>query len=295
MPGSLRLFQFRGIHVFVHWSWALVAWWQIRDRIGGYSSPVWDVTQYLMLFLVVLLHEFGHSLACRQTGGESERIMLWPLGGVAYVKPPPRPGAELWSIAAGPLVNVALVPVFWLLRQWVVGNPEFSADAQNWVHNIWQMNVFLLIFNLLPIYPLDGGQILRALLWYKVGRASSLKYAVICGFAGCAALVGLAIWAESIWIGVVAAFATWTCWGGWKQAKGLAKLETLPRHDGLACPACHEPPLAMEIWACPICKARLDVFSGPCGNCGNSPDPSAMPCAFCRKEFPLSAWITREG
>ena len=56
-------------------------------------------------------HEFGHALACRQVGGSANQIILWPLGGVAYVNPPQRPGATLWSIAAGPLVNVALLPV----------------------------------------------------------------------------------------------------------------------------------------------------------------------------------------
>src|SRR6202035_248478 len=72
--------------------------------------------EYLALFLIVMIHEFGHALACRQVGGTANQIVLWPLGGVAYVDPPPRPGAMLWSIAAGPLVNVALLPVFWSLR-----------------------------------------------------------------------------------------------------------------------------------------------------------------------------------
>ena len=72
---------------------------------------VWPVLEYLALFVIVLVHEFGHALACRQVGGQANQIVLWPLGGVAYVAPPPRPGATLWSIAAGPLVNVVLAPV----------------------------------------------------------------------------------------------------------------------------------------------------------------------------------------
>jgi Zn-dependent protease len=75
--------------------------------------PSWSIAEYLGLFLIVLTHEFGHAMACRQVGGTANRIMLWPLGGVAYVDPPQRPGAMLWSIAAGPLVNVALIPVFY--------------------------------------------------------------------------------------------------------------------------------------------------------------------------------------
>src|SRR6266853_2422166 len=108
--GSIRLFRFSEIDVFLHWSWFLLAFYEINARKGRYSSIGWNVAEYLALFLIVTLHEFGHSLACRQVGGQANQIVLWPLGGVAYVNPPPRPGATLWSIAAGPLVNVALLP-----------------------------------------------------------------------------------------------------------------------------------------------------------------------------------------
>ena len=71
--------------------------------------------KFLGCFCIVLTHEFGHQLACRSVGGKTHDIVLWPLGGVAYVSPPQRPGAQLWSIAAGPLVNVVLIPIFALL------------------------------------------------------------------------------------------------------------------------------------------------------------------------------------
>jgi Zn-dependent protease len=111
--GSVRLFRFAGIDLFLHWSWFLVAVYEVSDRANKYSSITFNVLEYLALFLIVMLHEFGHALACRQVGGTANQIMLWPLGGVAYVNPPPRPGATLWSIAAGPLVNVVLLPVLW--------------------------------------------------------------------------------------------------------------------------------------------------------------------------------------
>src|SRR5579872_6521117 len=111
--GAIRLFRFAGIDLFLHWSWFLVAAYEIQDRSTAYSSVTWNVLEYLSLFVIVMLHEYGHALACRQVGGMSKQIVLWPLGGVAYVNPPPRPGAMLWSIAAGPLVNVALVPILW--------------------------------------------------------------------------------------------------------------------------------------------------------------------------------------
>ncbi len=109
--GSIRLFHFAGVDVFLHWSWFLVAIYEIQSRNTRYSSIGWNIAEYLALFLIVTLHEFGHAMACRQVGGTANQIVLWPLGGVAYVDPPPRPGATLWSIAAGPLVNVALLPI----------------------------------------------------------------------------------------------------------------------------------------------------------------------------------------
>ena len=112
MQGTIRLFKFGGIQVYLHFSWFIVAAWQLTQRLHNYRSPIFAVYEYLALFAIVLLHEFGHALACRQTGGQADHIVLWPLGGIAFVNPPRRPGAVLWSIAAGPLVNVALIPVF---------------------------------------------------------------------------------------------------------------------------------------------------------------------------------------
>src|ERR1700722_18982133 len=141
--GSIHLFRAAGVDVFLHWSWFLVAAYEIGNRKGSYSSVGWNIAEYLALFLIVLLHEYGHALACRQVGGTANQIVLWPLGGVAYVDPPPRPGATLWSIAAGPLVNVALVPILWILGRlsaasgWAVRAP----DAYALLHAIWLINL----------------------------------------------------------------------------------------------------------------------------------------------------------
>src|SRR5215470_16428682 len=160
--GSIRLFRLSGIQVFLHWSWFAVALIEINTRQNEYSSMIWNALEYLALFAIVLVHEFGHALACRQVGGKAEQIVLWPLGGVAYVAPPPRPGATLWSIAAGPLVNLVLAPVltilFLLAHQ--SGWAEIHGDLYGFIRALCYMNFGLLIFNLLPIYPLDGGQIL---------------------------------------------------------------------------------------------------------------------------------------
>src|SRR5437879_5641328 len=109
--GSFHLLRFAEVDVFIHWTWLVVAFIELSARTSSYNSPAWNLAEYLALFGIVLMHEFGHALACRSVGGQADRIILWPLGGIAYVKPPPRPGAVLWSIAAGPLVNVLLVPL----------------------------------------------------------------------------------------------------------------------------------------------------------------------------------------
>ena len=177
--GSIRLLHVAGVDVFLHWSWFLVAIYEIQTGNKRYSSVGWNIAEYLALFLIVTLHEFGHAMACRQVGGTANRIVLWPLGGTAYVDPPPRPGATLWSIAAGPLVNVALLPLLYgaLLLGRSAGWPSAVPDLYRLVRSVLFLDVVLLVFNMLPIYPLDGGQILRSLLWFVIGRGRSLLVA----------------------------------------------------------------------------------------------------------------------
>src|SRR6266404_458712 len=226
--GSLLLCRLAGIDVFLHWSWFVVAAFEISGRGRRYPSLVRNVAEYLMLFLVVTFHEFGHALACLQVGGTANKIVLWPLGGVAYINPPPRPAATLWSIAAGPLVNVVLVLVFAALG--VFGrNAGWRLAAPHAYKLLWAicyMNLGLLIFNLLPIYPLDGGQILRSLLWFPLGRARSLKVVTMIGFLGAAALIVLAFWFHSFWIGIISLYMVMNCWSGLQQAQILSRSES---------------------------------------------------------------------
>src|SRR5438105_11812446 len=206
--GVIRLFRFAGIDVYLHFSWFLVAAIFMTDYIRRYESPVWGVLEYLSVFVIVLVHEFGHALACRQVGGIANRIVLWPLGGIAFVSPPRRPGAYLWSIAAGPLVNVALVPVFEVLWNFAQ-HAGWAYEAPDTIRLVWTIraiNYGLLIFNMLPVYPLDGGQILRALLWFPLGEIRSLQIASVIGLIGGACLAAFAIFSWSFWIGIMAFF-----------------------------------------------------------------------------------------
>jgi Zn-dependent protease len=294
--GSIRLFRFAGIDLYLHWSWFAVAAFVITNRGGRYSSLTWNVLEYLTLFLIVLLHEFGHALACRQVGGRANQIVLWPLGGVAYVDPPPRPGATLWSIAAGPLVNVALLPVLGLL--WILSGslawPEAMPNAYAFIQTLFFINLGLLIFNLLPIYPLDGGQILRCLLWFVLGRARSLMAATIIGLAGLAVLIGLAVLARSrwsVWLTVVTVFILLNCWRGLLQARALSRLASAPRHEGLACPACQAAPPRGAFWLCGQCRKSFDTFvtQAACPHCGAQ--FAVTRCLDCGGLYPMGEWM----
>lgn len=270
--GAIRLFRLWGVNVFLHWSWFVIAFFEVQVRGGAYRSPIWNVLEYLALFGIVLMHEFGHAMACRQVGGQADQIVLWPLGGVAYVSPPQRPGATLWSIAAGPLVNVALIPILMGLTFWQSQNPEMlgGRDGALFLRAVSTINLGLLVFNILPIYPLDGGQILRSLLWFPLGRGRSLQVATIIGFVGIAALAALAFYLEYFWLGIMTAFIFMNCRQGWQQAKVLKQLDAIPRRDGFACPDCRTAPPRGEFWPCPQCRNPFDPFlsEGQCPRCG---------------------------
>ena len=289
--GSFKIFRLFGIDVYIHWAWFL-AFMYLTSRPREYTSYGWNALEVLTLFLIVLTHEFGHQLACRQVGGKTNDIVLWPLGGVAFVSPPQRPGAQLWSIAAGPLVNVILIPVTSALVSISshLGWFDTYPDAYQLIHNIWVINLVLLVFNLLPIYPLDGGQILRSLLWFPFGRANSLMIASIIGFIGVAGLIGLAIWEQSIWLGLVSAFISVNCWSGFKQARALARIAKMPRREGFACPSCRTAPPVGELWRCGKCGQAFDTFltQGACPHCGTQ--FNATQCLDCGTTNPITAW-----
>jgi len=290
--GTVKLFRLSGIWVYLHWSWFLVAIVRIPSFVGAQVSLATAIAIYVTLFVIVLMHEFGHVLACRQTGGQSHDIVLWPLGGIAFVSPPPRPGATLWSIAAGPLVNVALVPVLFGLA-WL-------SASLGWTRAVPQLEVYwfvvqlinwkLLEFNLIPVYPLDGGQILQSLLWFKFGRVRSLQIAAVIGLAGVAYFVFRAFLSGDIWLGLIALFLGQRCWLGLREARMMGALQKLPRHTGFSCPTCHLAPPGGPLWACGHCRRGFDPFStnAVCPHCGVV--QAATLCPNCGSAHAVAAW-----
>jgi Zn-dependent protease len=185
--------------------------------------------------VIVLAHEFGHCLACRWSGGDADEILMWPLGGLAYCRPPHRWKAHLITAAGGPLINVILCLVAGTLLGSVTGhwlgvaipNPLdlaagiYVAEVRPWpiltLFIIHYTSLVLLLFNLLPIFPLDGGRIVQSLLWPRVGYSRSMHIAVRVGFIG-AIVLGVFGAVMSKWMLVgIALFGGVTCYLTLKQ------------------------------------------------------------------------------
>ena len=198
MPSySLRLFQVFGITVFLHWSWFLIAALWIYQPSQYQDYPLlWSTAECLGFFILVLVQSIGTSLGCRSVGGKAMDITLWPLGTMADFTPPQRPGAVLWTFLSGSLLSL-LVAIILLTCFYYTGTYEAIfvtkqpiTSPQRFLTFITVGNLFILIFNLLPVYPLSGGQIARALLWYGVGRWRSLQIAAGIGALACLAGIG---------------------------------------------------------------------------------------------------------
>lgn len=298
--GSLWLFRLVGIDVYVHWSWLLAAMFLVPYRaqmaeegnpvLPLYESGKWYLLQYLALFGIVLLHEFGHVFACRKVGGQADTIVLWPLGGIAFARPPQRPAALLWTAVCGPLVNLVLIPVFAALTFGRMDWSAISPDLPLFFNAIQWLNISVLIFNLIPIYPLDGGQILQGLLWLLIGRAESLMVVSIIGMAGGGVMMVLSFPNSNLLLFIIAAFVMLTASAGFRHGRLLSRLLSGPRRLDAACPSCKTSPLAGNYWTCHECRSRFDLFEqrGRCPVCGQL--YRVTKCPDCYQEHPIDEW-----
>jgi len=168
---GLRVGSVAGIPVRIHWSLLLLWAYDLNKHLsspqGRPTVGLWAAAVGLS-FLTIFLHEMGHAIASRSVGGDTSEILLWPLGGLAFATAPNIWRSQLIVAAGGPLVTALIFGssrlVFWLVRGWY---PDAAwSDVVYTGESIlvdWQLT--LLIFNLIPLYPLDGGRIFHALLW----------------------------------------------------------------------------------------------------------------------------------
>jgi Zn-dependent protease len=199
---SFFLFRVFGIAVEIHLLFLLFLAAELLH--GAFERSLPFTGQWLaVLWVSVLLHEFGHCAGARMTGGTAERILMWPLGGLAFVAPPHRAGAQLITTLAGPAVNLLLMLVAggatWALH----GNPRliplnpldpfipldldarrFAAfSPEDWLRVVWGVNYILFLFNVcVPAFPMDGGRIVHELLWFRLGYQRAGQWAVQLGF-----------------------------------------------------------------------------------------------------------------
>lgn len=201
---SFQVGRLFGIDIRIHILFLVLMAFRLFDAGTG----VWyELGFWTMLFGIILLHEFGHCFGARSVGGDASQIILWPLGGLAFAHAPMTPWAQFVTVAAGPAVNL----VFCLIAAGIliagsgsveiVGiNPlsravyfEHWLDAPQWAAYMamfYRVNLFLLAFNLLPIYPMDGGQLFQVMLWPALGVHRSTEIACQVGLAG-SVLLGL--------------------------------------------------------------------------------------------------------
>jgi Zn-dependent protease len=172
-----------GIDVYIHWSFFLLPLLMlaINPEIQGLGAALFFTGLLFSVFFCVLLHEFGHALTARAFGIGTEDITLYPIGGVARLqKMSENPLEELLIAVAGPAVNVVIAAALVLLLNFAGAlSPEWlqTLPAQ-FLSGLMMVNIGLVVFNMIPAFPMDGGRVLRALLSMGVGHLTATRIAV---------------------------------------------------------------------------------------------------------------------
>jgi Zn-dependent protease/CBS domain-containing protein len=200
MKWSIRIGTFAGIGVFMHLTfpliigWVGLSYWLQTRTLGGVFEGILFT---LILFGFVVMHEFGHALTARRYGIKTRDITLYPIGGVARLeRMPDKPIQEFWVALAGPAVNVAIAAV---LFAWLTVSGSFAPLASltltsgPFIERLMLVNISLILFNLIPAFPMDGGRVLRSLLalWLEYPRATRIAATIGQGMALILGLVGL--------------------------------------------------------------------------------------------------------
>lgn len=259
---SIGLFRISRIDVRIHLTFVLYVVFRLLWAIGDPHAFKVACIYGLVMFTLVLMHEFGHCLACRWVKGEANEIIMWPLGGLAMCIPPKTWRANLVTTAGGPMVNLVLVPVLALVLLAMGAPPRllvlnytplkpdeiityslWMADPYNYVRiAVWVAyftNLSLLAFNvLLPMFPMDGGRLLQEFLWAKYGYAKSmhiattigLVFAVVLGLFAMTARNDKSSNAATSNLLMIAVFCGFTCWTEKRRLAAAANLG-MPEYD----------------------------------------------------------------
>jgi Zn-dependent protease/CBS domain-containing protein len=216
MKWSLKIARVAGIDIYLHTTFLILVGFVALSywfNQGNLPAMVEGVLFLLAIFLCVLLHELGHALAARKYGIETQDIMLMPLGGLARLeRMPEKPRQELWVALAGPLVNVVIALVLFaglILTNSFEPLTSMSITQGNFFERLLAVNIMLVVFNLLPAFPMDGGRVVRALLAMRMDYARATQIAAtlgqgmafVLGFIGLFSNPFLVFIALFVWIG----------------------------------------------------------------------------------------------
>lgn len=191
---SIRLFKLAGIPVYIHWTFFLLVGYVVIQGMLQSDSTfqlVFEVFVLLSVFTCVTLHEYGHALTAKRYGIITQDIILSPIGGVARLNGlPEKPRQELFVAVAGPLVNVVIVLIILAIIFIFYPGESFNHNfetitkdnfLENYLFVIKYINISLVLFNMVPAFPMDGGRILRSLLAMKFGRVKATRVASFIG------------------------------------------------------------------------------------------------------------------
>lgn len=263
MQPLIRLGRIAGIEIGIHYTWLLIAVLITGSFIGYLSDThrlwpvrtIWSAAIVIsaLFFLSVMLHEMAHALVARVYGMHVRTITLFALGGVTRIeKHAANPAAELWMGLAGPLMSAALGMLCGGLASWWArgSNIVSISPATTVLLSLSSLNLMLAMFNLIPGFPLDGGRILRAILWWIGGdeiRATRIASRVGQGVA--LVMFGLGLWEflsaaslSGIWLGLLGWFLLDAATASYVQAEVLTGLSNirvgdLMSHECLSVPA----------------------------------------------------------
>lgn len=240
MRASLTIGKIAGIPIRIHLNWVLTAVLVVWSLAAGYfpqEYPGWGQALYwaigaltaLFFFASVLLHELGHALVALREKVPVNSITLFIFGGVAHIgSEPETPGAEFRIVAAGPATSLALA-VFFHLVSWLAPFDAVSGPALY----LGRINVILALFNLIPGFPLDGGRILRAILW-KISQnyIRSTRWAAHAGLsiallfvAGGLVLMFMGNMMPGLWVGFIGWYLSTAAQEGYRQASSEEAFE----------------------------------------------------------------------
>ncbi|MEP7015927.1 MAG: site-2 protease family protein [Verrucomicrobiota bacterium] len=190
------MFRIAGIQLRIHVTFLLLIAWLAFGYYeqGGSAAAASRVVFILLLFLCVVLHEFGHAIAAKSFGINTPDITLLPIGGVARLeRMPEEPRQELVIAIAGPLVNVVIAFGLFMAGGWRGSLEQETVERGALIPQLMTINIVLVLFNLLPAFPMDGGRVLRAVLATRMTYARATQIAALIGqgFAFVFGFIGL--------------------------------------------------------------------------------------------------------